>query len=269
MLSSASRALVYLVAVLYALLGAALFFLPERLAPVFAWQVTGFMTMTIGVWCLGNAWLAFLTARRWEWKRVYPALIYLWTFGVLETLVVIAFRARLQLIHPVGWLYVITLAINVLLAISGVIDWVRLRPVAVSSEPMTRLARVLSTGFVGFVGWLGMYGLIAQTGWLGTNGEIFPEIMSPFTLRSFGAFYFSLTVGAVPLLFEKSIVPFLNYTFLAFGLIVIITIAAFVYFPLFDFSSHPFGLLYFAAYLLAGIFSIVMLVRHGTGFSRI
>ena len=51
MLSAASRRLTYLNALLYAVLGALLFILPEQLAPVFAWKATPFMTMTIGEQC--------------------------------------------------------------------------------------------------------------------------------------------------------------------------------------------------------------------------
>ncbi len=40
MLSNGSRLLTYILAVSYALTGAALFILPERHAPDFAWQVT-------------------------------------------------------------------------------------------------------------------------------------------------------------------------------------------------------------------------------------
>jgi hypothetical protein len=42
---------------------------------------------------------------------------------------------------------------------------------------------------------------------LGTNDEIFSEEMFLFTLRSFGAFYFSRTVRMVPVLFAKSMTP--------------------------------------------------------------
>ncbi len=269
MLTNPSRLLTYLLSALYFVLGASFFFLPEQMAPIFAWKVTGFMTMTIGGWCLGNAWLAFFTARRWEWRRVHPALVYLWTFGIIESLVVIDFRAKLQLVHPIAWLYLVTLAVNVVVAIVGITDWMRLRPPVVSSEDTLGAARWLGIGFVVFVGWLGIYGLIARTGWLGTNGEIFPEIMSPFTLHSFGAFYFSLTVGMIPILFGRSLTPLLNYGFLAFGLIVIITIAAFTYLSLFNFQQHPFGSLYFAAYLIVGIVSLIMFVRYGTGTSKI
>jgi hypothetical protein len=67
MLSNASRWLMVLNALLYAVPGILLFLLPERLAPVFAWKVTGFMTMTIGGCCLRNAWLAWWTARVRKW----------------------------------------------------------------------------------------------------------------------------------------------------------------------------------------------------------
>src|SRR5688572_7283805 len=105
MLSPTSRALTYLTAAFAAVTGAILFAAPERIAPVFAWNVTPFMVMTIGAWCLGNAWLALLTARRWDWTLTHTSKIYLWLFGLLETAVVIAFRDKLVLGHPVAWLY--------------------------------------------------------------------------------------------------------------------------------------------------------------------
>jgi hypothetical protein len=52
------------------------------------------------------------------------------------------------------------------------------------------------------------------------------------------------------------------------GLIVIITIAAFAYLPLFDFQGHPFGTVYFGAYIGAGIFLLVALGKYGTGASK-
>lgn len=87
MLSNTSRLLTYLNAILYTILGTLLFLFPAKLAPVFAWKVTEFMTITIGGWCLGNAWLAWVTARRWKWNEVFSALLYLWLFGVGELLV--------------------------------------------------------------------------------------------------------------------------------------------------------------------------------------
>ena len=268
MLSNTSRILTYLGAALYAILGVTLFFFPEQMAPVFAWKVTGFMTMTIGGWCLGNAWLAFFAARQWKWMLVYPGLIYLWSFGVLEGAIVIFFRDKLQLANPIAWLYLCTLAVNVLIAILGITDWLRTRPALSETKNMTSMVRFFIIGFALFVGFLGFYGLAAKIGDLATNGDIFPEIMSLFTLRSFGAFYLSLVIGIIPLLVEKDITPFVVYGSLATGLVVIITIAAIAYIRLFNFSTHPFGLLYFAAYILTGIISIYYQWKNRTGLSK-
>src|SRR5512147_2155124 len=126
MLSKLSRLLTYACAALYGILGALLFVLPQTLAPVFAWKVTAFMTMTIGGWCLANGWLAYVTARRWDWTRVHTTLIYLWLFGVSEIIVLILFRDKLNLSHPIAWLYLITLIVNALTALIGIADWLRL-----------------------------------------------------------------------------------------------------------------------------------------------
>jgi len=266
MLSTTSRLLTYLTALLYTALGAFLFFIPEQLAPVFAWKVTAFMTMTIGGWCLGNAWLAFFTARRWEWHRVYSALIYLWVFGAGELIVLYAFRDKLVLVHPIAWLYFITLIANVVAALVGVSDVLRIRPARESSRSRTNSLQYTGlAAFVVFVGFLGYYGCTAQIGAPGTNGGIFPEIMSLFTLRSFGVFYFSLAVGAVPLLWDRNLRPYLNYGLLAYGLIFFITVAAFVYIRLFDFAAKPGGFAYFGAYLAVGIVFLFNFRKYGAG----
>ena len=264
MLSNISRLLTYLTAVLYAILGAILFFLPEQMAPVFAWKVTPFMTMTIGGWCLGNAWLAFYAARRWEWRRIYTGLIYLWLFGMLESWVLFIFRANIQLAHPIAWLYLLTLGVNLLTAVIGIIDWLRIRPQGESFGPPVELwQRLAVIVFVLAVGYLGLYGIVAQIGWPSTQGEIFPEVMSLFTLRSFAYFYFSLALAAVPLVWERNMSTLLNHAVAAYGLIVAITIAAFVYIRLFDFAAQPGGLLYFGAYLIVGIPLLFVFWKYG------
>lgn len=266
MLSYLSRLLTYLNAVLYAILGVLLFFLPAQLAPVFAWKVTAFMAMTIGGWCLGNAWLAWIAARRWRWKLVFSALLYLWLFGVGGLLVLIFFRAKLNLSHPVAWLYFVTIIVNTLTAVIGVIDVLRLRPSASSSgSSFTVLQNILLASFILFVGFLGLYGCIATVGAPGTNGGIFPEVMSPFTLRSFGAFYLSIALSLTPFLWNKNVNAILNHSLAAYGLIFFITLAACIYLRLFNFSAKPGGLLYFAAYLVVGIPLLFVFRRHGTG----
>jgi hypothetical protein len=266
MLSNASRTLTYTCAVLYAILGAFLFFLPEQLAPDFAWTVTPFMTMTIGAWCLGNAWLAWITAHRWKWDLVFSALLYLWMFGLGELLVLFFFRGKLVLAHPIAWLYVIALVFNGMTALAGMVDWFRIRATLDASGPMFgRTQSVLVLVFIVFVGFLGLYGCTQQVGAPGTNGGIFPEVMSLFTLRSFGVFYLTLALGVVPYIWNKSLNAILHHSVASYGLVVIITLAAFVYLRLFDFTSKPGGLLYFGAYFSVGIPLIFVFRNHGTG----
>lgn len=266
MLSNTSRILTYVNALLYAVLGGFLSLLPEAFSPVFAWNVTAFTTMTIGGWCLGNAWLAFFASRRWEWTLAQPGLLYLWLFGVGELIVLYLFRDKLVLQHPIAWLYTGTLAVNGMAALVGAVDLFRTRPVADQSgaktNPLQMTGLVL---FILFVGFLGYYGLTAQIGDVGTKGGIFPEIMSLFTMRSFGAFYLSIALGVVPLLWNRSLQTFLSHGFLSYGLIVFITAAAFIYIGLFDFAERPGGLIYFAAYISTGIVFLINFRKYGTG----
>jgi hypothetical protein len=266
MLSNVSRWLTYLLAILYAVLGVALFFLPETLAPVFAWKVTPFMTMTLGGWALGNAWLAWITARRWKWNLVFSALLYLWLFGLGELLVLFNFRDKLVLVHPIAWLYFITLVINALTAVVGIVDWLRIRPSAASTgASFSTFQNVSLVAFIVFVGFLGLYGSNAHIGAPGTNGGIFPEVMSLFTLRSFGMFYLTLALAVVPFLWNKNLNAILHHSIASYGLILFITIAAFIYIGLFDFAAKPAGALYFIAYLAVGIPLLFVFRKLGTG----
>lgn len=270
MLSTTSRFLTYACALLYGILGVLLFLFPEQLAPVFAWKVTAFMTITIGGWCLGNAWLAYITARRWQWKLVYTSLIYLWLFGVGELIVLLIFRDKLKLEHPIAWLYLITLIINTLAAFVGVFDYLRLRPFnpAPANGPVFTNAQSLPAfAFVLFVGLLGLYGLSAPIGAPGTHAGIFPEVMSLFTLRSFGTFYFALALGIVPYFWDRSLNSVLHHSLATYGLIVFITIAAVLYIRLFNFAERPGGLAYFGAYLIVGIPLLFVFRKYGTGRS--
>ena len=118
------------------------------------------------------------------------------------------------------------------------------------------------------VGVLAVYGLFAQVGAIGTNGGIFPEVMSLFTLRSFAVFYLSLTVGALPLIWEKSLPVLLNHAYASYALVIFITAAIFAYFGLFDFGLKPGQLIYVGAYFLVGIPIFFVLWREGTGLRR-
>ncbi len=266
MLSNTSRLLTYLCALLYGILGVLLFLFPEQLAPVFAWKVTAFMTITIGGWCLGNAWLAYINARRWEWRLIYSSLIYLWLFGIGELIVLFLFRDKLKLEHPIAWLYLITLLVNTLTALIGIFDYLRIRPSKQWSGPtFTQAQSWPAIAFVIAVGFLGLYGLTAQIGAPGTNAGIFPEVMSLFTLRSFGVFYFALALAVVPYFWDRNLNAILHHSFAAYGLIFFITVAAFIYIDLFNFAERPGGLFYFGAYLIVGIPVAFAFRKYGTG----
>lgn len=264
MLSIVSRWLTYLLALLYASLGVALFFLPARIAPYFAWNISPFVAMTMGGWCLGNAWAALIAARRWRWSQVYPILIYLWLFGILELLIVFLFFDKIRLSHPIARLYLLTLLMSVTAAIWGIVDWFRLRPAwATPGRLITPLMRFFIVLFVIFVGFLGLYGLFAGDGWPGTNGGIFPELMSPFTLRSFGAFYLSLALATATLWFSKRFESFLSLSLAALGLIIPITLAALWNIELFDFAGRPGGMAYIGVYVIVGAIIGGLMLKYG------
>ena len=166
----------------------------------------------------------------------------------------IAFREKLNLEHPIAWLYLAALLVNDLTAIFGIFDWLRIRPALERFGPgMNGLAFSIVVVFILFVGFLSIYGIIAKTGAFGTNGGIFPEVMSSFTLRSFAVFYLSLTLAMIPHIWDKNLNSLLHHSLASYGLVVIITLAAFAYLSLFNFAQHPGGLIYFGAYLAVGI----------------
>ena len=110
MISTALRVHLYVLMAGYALIGTILFFAPTWGATHFAWKISPFIAMTIGGWCLGNAWLALTIARRARWPLVLCPLLYLSLFGLFETAVLITFRERLLVATPLAWLYLTTIA---------------------------------------------------------------------------------------------------------------------------------------------------------------
>ncbi len=258
-LTTSSRWLVRSVAVLFAILGIVLFVAPAWAAEGFLWKITPFVAMTMGGWYLGNAFLAWEAARIWRWPIVHACLIYLWAFGLLEAAVLVAHRSLLRLDAPLGWPYIIVISVAVIAAIKNIVDWVQLRPATMAEgPPVPLLLRIGSVVFAIFVFALGIFG----PGSFGLDGSIFPEPLTPFTVYAFAAFYSALGVGAVVLIWAKGLAPVLAYARCGLPLIIVITIAGLAYIGLFDFSTRPLGLLYFAAYIVVGIAAAVLIVRH-------
>src|SRR5918996_1718199 len=127
-LSGATRSLTGASALAFGLLGMVLFAAPTWSAERFSWNVSPFVAMTIGGWCLGTAVMGWIAVRDWKWGNVYPVLLYLWSFAALELGVLVWFRDALRLDVALAWPYVGTLLLGLVAAVFGLADVVRSRP---------------------------------------------------------------------------------------------------------------------------------------------
>jgi len=266
MLSSSARSLTFAVAVLYAVLGTLLFLAPHWAAPNFAWKVSPLVAMTIGGWCLGNAWAAYVVARRWRFSLILSGLVYLALFGLFQTGVVIAFWPVLKLGHWLAWLYLAALALNLVQAIVWVIDALRTRPAIETLGGRTSSRDIaVDVVFILLVAFLGLYGLLAPQGARGLHGGIFPEILTPFSLRAFGAFYLSVALGPLTLLIVRGVDSALTHMYLSWGLILFITLAALAFIGVFDLAGRPGQWIYLGIYVAVGLVTAIYMLRGGTG----
>jgi hypothetical protein len=270
MISVALRVHLYVLMAAYAVIGAILFFAPTWGATHFAWNISPFIAMTIGGWCLGNAWLALITARRARWPLVLCPMLYLSLFGLFEAGVLIAFRDRVLVASPLAWLYLLTIAATALLAVAALADaWHQRSSLLTPVGPPTGAVTLAFTmAFILFVGFLGFYGLWAVPGMRGLNASIFPEQMTPFSLRAFGAFYLALALAVVPLIWARGRANVVTHGYAAYGLVVLITVAAFVFIGQFDLAARPTQAIYLGVYLLVGLVVGIYLLRYGTGADR-
>lgn len=271
MLSKTLRVLLNLVALLYAILGITLFLAPGWSAANFSWNISPFVAMTMGGWCLGNAYTAWDAARLRRWSLVYNNLLYLLAFGLLQTAVLLLFRDRLILDVPLAWPYILTLVMTGLTAVLGVAEWARRRPaVEPEGQPVPAWVRGLAVLFVLFVGFLALYGAFSGQSGYGTDGSIFPEPLSLFTLRAFAAFYASLAIAVIPTIWARGTAPLIVLGRAGLSFIVPITIAALVNFDKFDFAGRPGGLIYLGAYVIAFFIvgGILLLGRRQTAVAR-
>jgi hypothetical protein len=250
MLSSRSLTLTRWSAICYLLLGAVLFLAPNWASANFPWNVSPFVVMTIGGWCLGNSVFAWLSARLWDWKLTYPSLLYLWLFGFFEAAVLFAFRDRVSLGSAVALGYMVTIGVNVLAAASGIVDVLRIRPgIAVEGKPIPGYVRGLIIFFTFNLSILALGGLLAKPGGLSTEGGIFPEPLTLFTVRAFAAFFGAICLSALPLIWTRTLSPMFAYGQAGILLTIPIVIAALVNLDKFDFGARPGGILYLGSYL--------------------
>jgi hypothetical protein len=266
MISTRLRMWLYMLSAGYGAMGTIMFVAPNWAADNFAWRISPFVAMTIGGWCVGTAWACFIVGRRGSWAAMLCPILYLALFGVFESAVLIAFRDRLLIANPMTWLYCAMLAGSCLFAIAAAIEGTRRRPILVTIGPaMSATAIGLTVLFIALVGFLGLYGLTAVQGMRGLNAGVFPEQISPFSLRAFGAFYFALALAVIPLLWTRGIGNLVSHGYAMYALLVFITVAAFVFIDRFDFVGRPTQAIYIGIYLIVAIAVGMYLVRYGTG----
>jgi hypothetical protein len=268
MISRALQTFLYALALGYLVTGAVLFAAPDWSAANFAWKISPFVATTLGGWCLGNASLAAIVARRNHWHSAICPILYLSLFGLFETGVLIAFRERVLFASPLAWIYLATVFATALFAVAALIEAFRQGRAHAVGQRTGATTLVFAAIFILLVGFLGLYGLTAVPGMRGLNAGIFPEVLTPFSLRAFGAFYLALALAVVPLLWVRGRGNVLTHGFAAYGLIVFITAAAFINIGKFDFAARPTQMIYIAIYLLVGTVVGIYLVRYGTGKAR-
>jgi hypothetical protein len=256
-LSSTFRLLLRIAAVLYAVTGVVLFLAPDWSSANFAWNISPFVAMTIGGWTIGTAVHAWTCARIGRWSVIYPCLVYLWAFGILETLVLLMHLDRLRLDVVMAWPYLAAMLVTLASMVMGVMEWLRTRPaLRQEGRPVPWWVRVMTVGFVLIVLPLGIIGFFRTTP---STGAIFPDNLSVFTIQAFGAFFSSLMISGALLPFARGLTTIVTYLWCGMSLIVPITTAAFINITKFDFTLHPDQYLYIGAYALAFFGALIIL----------
>ncbi len=257
-LSSLSRGLVAAAAAVFGLLGLVLFVAPAWSAAHFPWKISALVAMTMGGWYLGSAAMAGLVAYHRRWNLIYASALYVGVFGVSEAAVLVVHNDKLKLEAALAWPYIGMLALAILASASILLDWARQRPkLADEGLPAPRWVRVIVVAFVVFVFLLA--GVAFSGHWTGLKGVIFPEPLTLFTLRSFGAFYFSLAVSALAFWRVRRLAAVTVHVRGGLTMIVLITAAALVYRGSFDFTEHPFQSIYLGVYLAAMLLALFYL----------
>jgi len=260
-LSSVSRALTALTAVASGVLGVLLYVAPPWAAPRFAWQVTELMVMSIGAWFLGNCLWATRIVLDWRWARWSSSLVYLWAFGLLQSVVLLAFRHKVVTDTPLALFYLCVIGLMVVAAVVGVADVVRLRPRWTDAgPPMPRWLQVAVIVFICFTGFLFAVAILRPSAAVG--GHVFPETMTPLTVRTFGVYFLTLALSALVVLVGRRLAPLLVHIEGGIGITVPILVASLVYLGVFDFGAHPGQWIYLGAYVVFLLIAIPTVVHY-------
>lgn len=243
----------------FGILGVAAFLAPGWASQNFPWSVGPFVAMSIGGWSMGTAAIAIAAARGTPASR-YPLLVFLWLFGVGETVVLVGFMDRAVLSAVLAYPYLVGLGALLVVTAAGVpAVWMSDWRVGVGPRA-PRWVRLGIVVFVLLVVGLAFATLLARPGGAATEGGFVPEKMTLFTVRAFSAFFVAIAGASASLLALNRIPMILDFGRAGLYLIVPITIAALVNLSLFDFAARPGGLVYLGAYVVVGLGVVVILV---------
>jgi hypothetical protein len=257
-LSATSRTLTRGVALLFMLLGLVMFFAPDWVSANFLWKVSPFVAMTMGAWYIGGSIVAWEAARVWRWSSVYPCMILVWLFSLLEAGVLVVHNNLLRIDAVMGWPYLAVLIVAAAVALAGIVDWVRLRPaIRGEGEPLSPLLRVGIVVFTVGVFFIAIFPILGY----GRGGTIFPEPLSLFTLHAFGVFYLSIALATLPLMWERSTAPVIVFARAGSAPLWVITAAALWNLDKFNFGEHPTQAIYLGVYLVVGVVTTIFLLR--------
>ena len=265
MLSRFSRVLVAISSALFAAIALVMYVFPRYAAAGFPWPISPLVSMTMGGWYLAAAITAFEAARRWRWPEVKGLLVFVWIFPILELAVVLVHHSSFDPLAELGTLYTGTLCIAALSGLFGFGDWLRVRPAAtLNAHRMPWWLRVFALVFVALVGALGLYALWGVP----RGGQVWPSVLQPLAVAAFGAFYLSLALAVLALVFDRSAEGIVALAQVGLLGIVLILVPAFLFIGRWDFVAKPIGLLYHGAYLLVGAVTVLMLMWANRRYRR-
>ena len=247
----AARALLAAAVVALVVTGVPLFVAPNWASEHFAWKVSPFVAMTAGGWCLGAAAFTAYAVIVRRWSAIRPCIAFPFAFGSTELAVAAYEGDALRTGEVLTWPYLAALVLSVAGGVAALAEGRRhLGPDrAAGGLEVTGTIRALEVGFVALVWSLAAVAFVAPE--RATNGSIFPEPLSLFSLRAFGVFYLSLGIAMVVMVADRRAEAFL--AMMACGLVLVapILLAAAVYGGTFDIAEHPLQAAYPTAYVAA------------------
>jgi hypothetical protein len=266
-LTPISRGVHRVTALAYLGFGALLFLAPAWAAERFPWSVTPFVAMTIGGWCIGVTCFSWIGGRRGPIGAVLPVLTFVWLFGLSEILVIFIDKPAFRVDAPLAVPYVLSLALTLASGGFGLLELVHRASggedihggdTGTAGGAVRAVLLVLAL----LLGVLAIAVLLAGTVSTATSGKVFPEPVTLFTVRAFGALNLSLALGALIAAVRRSHSASVWLALAAGFLIVPTLIAALVNFGAFDLVNRPLGAVYVGAYVALLLLIVPFLWQH-------